>query len=98
MTTEKLSNFSVFQPCLFPSSRERHQREDSLRLPRDWEIYFTSGVSLLLRVLLGCPEQRLPAGWRYGWKRSKVQGRGFGFCEFISESHNSASPMQLQST
>ena len=77
---------------LFPSSRERHQREDSLRLPRDWEIYFTSGVSLLLRVLLGCPEQRLPAGWRYAWKRSKV------WAGDLAESHNSVSPMQLQST
>lgn len=37
-------------------------------LARDWEVPSAPGVPLPVRVLLGCPQQCLPAGWRYGWE------------------------------
>ena len=44
--------------------RERHQREDSVCLPRDWEVHSASRIPLLVHVILGCSQQCLPAGWR----------------------------------
>lgn len=64
----------TFMPFLLPP-RERHQREDSMCLPRDWEAHSAYGIPLLVRVLLGRAQQCLPAGWRYGWLKG-AGGRG----------------------
>lgn len=91
-----MSNFSVFQPCFSPPP-ERDTKGKILC------VFQGIGKFILLLVFLYffvCSLDVLSSAFQLvGGMHGEVKGLGweFDFCEFISESHNSASPMQLQS-